>query len=129
MDPTAARALAGNQIPDTDDLDALYTAYNDRRNMSASALESWLDSTCFEDYTGSSGGDPRAAVERNIRLIERDKSEWTDADRRDAVRMLSYHERHGEQSGSDETVSAECELSPNVAGRISWAVDPTGRYA
>lgn len=128
IDPNAARDLVSGQIPDSDDLDALYSAYNDKRNMSVSALERWLDSTCFEDYNASSSGNPRAAVERNMRLIERDKDEWTANDRRDAVRMLSFHERHGAQD-SDQFVSAECDLAPSTAGQISWALDPTGRYS
>jgi len=115
-------------VPGVDDLDALYTAYNDRRNMSASDLERWASSTCFEDYNRSSSGDPRAAVDRNLRLLSRSKDEWTANDRRDAVRMLSYHERHGEQD-SEQAVSADCDLSPNEAGRISWAFDPTGRFS
>ena len=122
---SACSCLAGNaDIPDTDDLDALYAAYNDRRNMSASDLEQWANTTCFKEYSRTSAGDPAAAVNRNLRLIDTPKDEWDAEDRRDAVRMLSYHARHGEQSGSDESVSADCDLSPNVAGRLSWAVDP-----
>lgn len=128
-DTAVADALAAAaDIPDTQDLDALYTAYNDRRNMSASDLERWTETTCFEDYASSSAGDPRGAVERNMRLIEREKDEWTAQDRRDAVRMLAYHARHGAQDSS-ATVSAECDLSPSTAGQISWAFDPTGRYS
>lgn len=126
----ACRRLVGNDegVPPTDDLDALYSAYNDKRNMAVSDLERWENSTCFEDYASSSSGDPQAAVDRNKRLIRRSKDEWTADDRRDAVRMLSFHERHGAQD-SDQSVSAECDISPSTAGQISWAFDPTGRFS
>lgn len=128
LTPNEARRLTEANIPATDDLDALYKAYNEQRNMSVSDLERWENSTCFEDYVDTSDGDPQAAVDRNKRLISRSKDEWTANDRRDAVRMLSFHKRHRAQD-SGQAISDECDLSPHSAGRISWATDPTGRYS
>jgi hypothetical protein len=115
---------------DTDDRDAVYSTYMAVTNMSAGALDDFQNTTCYEDYrrTQSEEGDAAEACRVNKRLQSRSKSEWTDTDFENAVDAISFIARASEQS-SEQTVSADCDLSPNDCRLIVWSHDPTGRYS
>lgn len=104
-----------------EELDDVYSEWSDTVNMTASQLESWAEHACSD----IASNDPTAVRERNMRLLEKDKSEWTEKDISDAKRTISFISRMRGQrpdspaSGGKGTCPSEWAVS-----LLNWAYNP-----
>lgn len=74
---------------DEDSLDEVWDEFNDKVNMTASELEQWSENPCSRQASV----DPEAVIERNLRLLSKNKEDWTDSDIEDAKRTISFISR------------------------------------
>jgi HK97 family phage major capsid protein len=105
-------------MPDKDELNEVFSKYKATVNMSASELESWADTECSKKASLD-----RSPIKRNLRLLRKKKSEWTDNDIKDANKTISFINRmkNGEQG---EQVSEECPYSKRDISLRNWAFNP-----
>lgn len=100
------------------DVDEVYKKYRSTVNMSASSLESWADSECSRQASLD-----RSPISRNLRLLRKPKSEWTQADATAANRTISFVSRmRGGENGSP--VSDGCPSKRDISLR-NWAYNPS----
>jgi hypothetical protein len=108
---------------DQEELDETYSEWSDAVNMTASQLERWGEHPCSDE--GSK--DPQAVRDRNMRLLEKDKSEWTQKDIDDGKRTVSFISRmsssenkpENPKSGNTGTCPSEWAIS-----LLNWAYNP-----
>jgi HK97 family phage major capsid protein len=105
-------------MPDKDELNDVFSKYKATVNMSASELERWADTECSKKASLD-----RSPIKRNLRLLRKKKSDWTDNDIKDANKTISFIERmkNGEQG---EQVSEECPYSKRDISLRNWAFNP-----
>jgi hypothetical protein len=108
---------------DGDELDTVYSDWSSAVNMTASQLERWGEHPCANE--GSV--DPQKVRDRNLRLLEKNKSEWTSDDIEDAKRTISFIERMSDEENEPD--------SPREGGKgtcpsewavslLNWAYNP-----
>lgn len=103
---------------DPDELDRVYSKFKDTVNMSASELERWADTDCSKEAS-----DSRAPIDRNLRLLRKPKSEWTNNDIEDANRTISFVSRmRGSEQG--DPAAEGCPSARDISLR-NWAFDTT----
>ena len=108
---------------DQEELDEVYSEWSDAVNMTASKLEQWADHPCSNE--GSQN--PQQVRERNMRLLEKDKSDWTQKDIDDANRTISFINRMSSNENKPEdprggnvgTCPSEWAIS-----LLNWAYNP-----
>ena len=72
-----------------DDKDEIFEEWQEHKNMSADELRRWSKNPCSREASLN----PVRVMKRNLRLLEKDKSEWTEEDYRDAERATSFISR------------------------------------
>lgn len=77
------------ELEEDADKDDVYSEWNDMVNMSASDLQKWSKNPCSRQASQK----PVTVMKRNLRLLERNKSEWTSNDVEDAQRTVSFINR------------------------------------
>ena len=115
-----------------DELDEVYSEFTNAVNMSYSQLEKWSEHPCSD----TASVDKQAVVKRNLRLLNKNKSEWTTKDIGDAKRTVSFIERMkgamGENPSDGKTVEEDGQEydcpSKAVVSLRNWAHDPLSRY-
>lgn len=107
-------AYAGNQ---DDDIDEVYERYHAIVNMSASQLEAWSETDCSKLASLD-----RSPITRNLRLLRRNKDDWTQADVRDANRTISFVSRMREAE-QGRPAREGCPSRRDISLR-NWAYDP-----
>jgi len=71
------------------DRDKIYEEWQEHKNMSADELRRWSKNPCSREASLN----PVRVMKRNLRLLEKDRSEWTDEDYKDAERATSFISR------------------------------------
>jgi len=69
--------------------DEVFSDWQEEVNMTASELQKWSKNPCSREASV----DPEAVMERNLRLLEKNKSDWTENDVEDAKRTISFISR------------------------------------
>lgn len=104
--------------------------YERRTNMSVSDLKRWSRSQAFKEYVKKSGGDPREAVKRNIRLQKRISNGNISEKDLPALQKANSFLARAKADDKGQTVigSGRTAVSKNTAALRSWGFDPTSRY-
>jgi len=106
---------------DMEELDEVYTKYKTVTNLSHSQLEDWADDDCSSEASLS-----RDPIKNNLRLLDKNKSDWDEDDIRDAKRAIQFVSRMmGVFDETDEPRDGpgECPAKVVIALR-NWARDP-----
>lgn len=74
--------------------DDVYSEWKDHVNMSAAELQKWSKNPCSRQASQ----DPEAVIKRNLRLLEKDKEDWTENDVKDAKRTISFISRMSDEA-------------------------------
>lgn len=100
-----------------DELDLIFNKYSSSTNMSYSELFQWSKNPCSKQ--ASIG---RTAINRNLKLKSKNKSEWTSKDVREAKKAISFLARHkGQPSGK---LVKDCNISKRTIALMNWAYNP-----
>jgi len=108
---------------DSEELDSVYSKWNDATNMSASQLETWSEHPCANE--GSQN--PDKVRKRNMRLLEKNKSDWTQKDIDDAKRTVSFVNRMSDEENEPEDPSGgNVGTCPSEwwISLLNWAYNP-----
>ena len=101
-----------------DKLSEVFSKYKSTVNMSASELEAWANTEASKRASLD-----RSPIRRNLRLLRKPKSDWTDADIRDANRTISFVERmKGMPKG--QPVNQDIGMSKRDISLRNWAFKP-----
>jgi hypothetical protein len=105
---------------EANELDEVYSEWSDAVNMTAGELRRWSRNPCSREASL----DPVAVIRRNLRLLETNKSDWTDADIADAKRTISFVARmRGGEPDEPRDGSKGC-TSPWSISLLNWAYNP-----
>lgn len=106
---------------DEDELGDVYGKYHGIVNMSASELKTWSETTCSKKASLD-----RAPIKRNMRLLEKNKDDWTERDIADANRTISFVSRMKANLGGKQIVKDddgnECGTKAHISLK-NWAYD------
>lgn len=105
-----------------DELDEVYSEWDDAVNMTASQLEEWADHPCAD----KASVDPDAVLERNLELLETNKSEWTEDHISDAKRTVSFIARMSDSANEPESPRDGPSGCPSewAISLLNWAYNP-----
>lgn len=101
----------------SDEKDYWYKKYNDTVNMTAREFKSWAKNKC--SYKASVD---RSPVKRNLRLISKNKSEWTKRDVDDAKKVVSFIRRMRKVDAGK--LVKGCRLSKRTISLKNWRYNP-----
>jgi len=120
-DATIATAQEfGIELQEHDELDEVYSAWQDEVNMSAAQLRSWSENP----YSREASVRPTQVIRRNLRLLETSKDEWTQQDIDDAKRTISFISRMSAQR-PDAPMDGENGCPSTWAiSLLNWAYNP-----
>jgi len=107
---------------DGDELDSVYADWNDAVTMSASELRRWAANPCSKEASL----DPKAVLERNLSLLETNKTDWTDEHLADAKRTISFISRMSASENEPESPMDGVHGCPSRWGisLLNWAHNP-----
>lgn len=110
------------QLASMNELDEVYSEWDDHVNMTASELETWSDNPCSTEASV----DPEAVIERNMNLLETNKSEWGTDEIEDAKRTISFISRmSAEENEPDEPMDGPNGCPSEWAiSLLNWAYNP-----
>ena len=91
-----------------DKINEIYKKFNSLVNMSASSLENWADNPCSKLASLS-----RAPINRVLRLLKKEKSQWTMADARQANRVISFISRMKGAEQGEKTKTKDGKTCPS----------------
>jgi len=100
--------------------DDVYSEWNEHVNMSASELKKWSKNPCSREASV----DPQAVIKRNLRLIERNKEDWTSNDVEDAKRTISFISRMKAQRPDSPREGPHGCPSEWAISLLNWAFNP-----
>lgn len=105
-----------------DELDEVYSEWRDAVNMTASELRRWSTNPCSRQASQ----DPEAVIERNLRLLERNKDEWTTGDIEDAKRTVSFISRMADEENRPDSPADGANGCPSdwAISLLNWAYNP-----
>jgi hypothetical protein len=104
------------------ELDEVYSKWNDAVNMTASQLERWADHPCSNEASQN----PSSVRERNMNLLETDKSDWGSSEVTAAKRTISFISRmRGSSPDGDATEGGKgsCPSEWSIS-LLNWAYNP-----
>jgi len=106
---------------DSQELDEVYSKWSEKVNMTASKLERWSEHPCAD----TASKDPEAVRKRNMRLLEKNKSDWTQRDIDDAKRTVSFISRmKGQRPDSPSEGGKGTCPSEWAVSLLNWAYNP-----
>jgi len=100
--------------------DEVYSEWNDHVNMSAGDLKKWSKNPCSRQASV----DPEAVIKRNLRLLERNKEDWTSNDVEDAERTISFISRMKAQQPDSPREGPHGCPSEWAISLLNWAFNP-----
>ena len=113
--------LENQRAVDQERLNEVFSKYKATVNMSASELESWSNNECSKLASLD-----RSPIERNLRLLKKKKSEWTEKDITDANRTISFVSRMKANLGGEKIEKTkdgkECGTKAFISLK-NWAFD------
>lgn len=102
------------------DKDQIFSDWQDHVNLSASELKTWSQNPCSREASQ----EPVTVMKRNLRLLERNKDEWTENDYKDAKRTISFISRmRGMRPDSPRKGPHGCP-SEWAISLLNWAYNP-----
>lgn len=108
------------ELDEDSDKDDVYSEWNDTVNMSASDLKKWSKNPCSRQASQK----PVTVIKRNLRLLERNKGDWTSDDFEDAKRTISFVNRmKGMRPDSPREGPHGCP-SEWAISLLNWAFNP-----
>lgn len=110
------------ELEEGESKDDVYSEWNDAVNMSPSDLKKWSKNPCSRQASK----DPEAVIKRNLRLLERNKDDWTSNDVEDAKRTISFINRMNSEEmtpGSPREGPHGCP-SEWAISLLNWAYNP-----
>jgi len=109
------------ELQEDEELDEVYSDWEDAVNMTASQLRSWSGNPCSREASV----DPEAVIERNLRLLETPKSEWDQSDIDDANRTISFISRmKGMRPDGDASDGSHGCPTDWAISLLNWAYNP-----
>lgn len=104
-----------------DELDEVYAEFSDAVNMTAGQLRRWSENPCSREASVR----PTFVIRRNLRLLSRNKEDWTADDIADAKRTISFIERMSAQR-PDNPRDGPVEGCPSkwAISLLNWAYNP-----
>jgi len=108
------------ELEEDESKDDVYSKWSEHVNMSASELQKWSKNPCSREASQ----DPEAVIKRNLRLLERDKEDWTDNDVEDASRTVSFISRMKEQQPDSPREGPHGCPSEWAVSLLNWAFNP-----
>lgn len=108
------------ELQEDDSLEEVWDDFQDAVNITASELERWSGNPCSREASV----DPRSVIERNLRLLSKNKSDWTDGDVKDAKRTISFIARmkpNKPDSPKDGSFGCPSEWAISL---LNWAYNP-----
>lgn len=102
--------------------DEVYSEWNDAVNMSASDLQKWSRNPCSRQASK----DPVAVIKRNLRLLDKNKEDWTSNDVEDAERTISFINRMSSEEMRPDSPREGPHGCPSewAISLLNWAYNP-----
>jgi hypothetical protein len=121
-DPHVVIAELAEMTGSMDELDEVYAEWDDHVNMTASQLESWREHPCSD----KASIDTEAVIDRNMRLLETNKSDWDEDDIADAKRTISFISRMSDSANEPEDLRDGPSGCPSewAISLLNWAHNP-----
>jgi len=118
----AIDAEAAELEGDEEDLDSVYSEWSEHVNMSASDLERWADHPC----ANKASVDPEAVIDRNMHLLDTNKSEWGSDEIEDAKRTISFISRMSDEENEPDDPRDGPSGCPSkwAISLLNWAYNP-----
>jgi phage gp29-like protein len=99
-------------------IDEAYSKYHDTVNMGAAELERWAETECSKLASLD-----RSPITRNLRLLRKEKAQWTIEDAADAMRTVSFVSRmKGAEQGNPAREG--CPSRRDISLK-NWAYNPS----
>jgi len=102
------------------DRDEVYSEWNDHRNMTAEELRRWSKNPCSREASLN----PEKVIKRNLRLMVKDKDDWTEEDYRDAERTISFISRMRGMKPDEPREGTHGCPSPWAISLLNWGFNP-----
>lgn len=105
-----------------DDLDDVYSSWSNAVNMSASELRQWSKNPCSREASE----EPVSVIKRNLKLLQKNKSDWESSDIADAKRTISFVERMSSDQNKPESPMDGSKGCPSswAISLLNWAHNP-----
>ena len=105
-----------------DELDEVYDEWDSEVNMTASQLEDWSEHPCAD----KASVDPEAVRERNMMLLETNKSEWGEDEIEAAKRTISFISRMSDEENEPDDPRDGPSGCPSkwAISLLNWAHNP-----
>lgn len=100
-----------------ENIDKIYKEYKEETNMTYNELLKWSKNPCSKKASLS-----RDPIKRNLRLLKKNKSEWTKKDVEDAKRTINFINRMRGSEAGDEIKG--CGVSKKTISLKNWAYNP-----
>ena len=116
------QAVVANLESDMDELDEVYSEWDDHVNMSASELKKWSSNPCSRQASV----EPVTVIKRNLELLEANKSDWDEGHIEDAKRTISFISRmRGAKGDGDQKTGGSYDCPTDWAvSLLNWAYNP-----
>jgi len=115
------KGIVAEEKLDQEKLDETFANYQEATNMTEQELKNWAETECSQ-----LASQDRSPIERNIRLLSKNKEDWTEQDIVDAKKTVSFIARMKENLGGQETVEdsegRNCGTKAHIALK-NWAFD------
>lgn len=108
------------ELEEDNSKDEVYSEWNDHVNMTATELKKWSKNPCSREASV----DPQAVIKRNLRLLERNKEDWTSNDVEDAERTISFINRMKANRPDSPREGPHGCPSEWAVSMLNWAFNP-----
>jgi hypothetical protein len=99
------------------ELDKVYAKYKNTVNMTYSEMLRWSKNPC--SYKASLD---RSPIQRNLRLLRKSKSQWTNQDMADAKKTIAFVARMKKVKAGKKIEG--CGMSKRTISLLNWSYDP-----
>jgi hypothetical protein len=117
---TVERVVTAELAGSMEELDEVYSEWSDTVNMTASELQEWSGHPCSREASL----EPVAVMERNLELLETNKSDWNEGHIEDAKRTISFINRMRGVDTADKTGGPYGCPSKRDISLLNWAYNP-----
>jgi len=100
--------------------DEVFQEWQEHVNVTASELSRWSQNPCSREASV----DPVKVIKRNLRLLEKNKEDWTDEDVEDAQRTISFISRMKAQKPDSPREGPHGCPSEWAISLLNWAYNP-----
>jgi hypothetical protein len=114
------QAVTAELASDMDELDEVYSEWDDHVNMSATELKKWSSNPCSREASL----EPVTVMKRNLELLETNKSDWDEGHIDDAKRTISFISRMRGADTADKNGGAHGCPSKRDISLLNWAYNP-----